>query len=64
MLEFYKKLYISVLDSTSEEVGRFLEQVNLVSLKQDDREALRRLVTKELFETIQSLQNGKALGRL
>lgn len=47
MLEFYKKLYTSKLDSTLEEVGRFLEQVNLVSLKQDDREALCRPVTKE-----------------
>lgn len=37
--------------------------MNLVSLKQDDREALRRPVTKEeLFKTIQSLQNSKAPG--
>lgn len=47
MSEFYKKLYTSKLDSTSEEVGRFLEQVNLVSLKQDDREALCRPFTKD-----------------
>ena len=63
MQTFYEKLYTSEHKPTVEGTPSFLELINTPSLIEEDKDTLCRPITKkEIIETIQSLQSGKAPG--